>query len=189
MRYEIRLGGEGGQGIILAGIILAEAAIHDGRNAIQTQVYGPESRGGGTKAEVIISDEEIDYPKAGRIDLLLALTQEACNKYWGDLKEAGALIADSSAVFSLPSGGVTTFHLPILETAKEKVGRAVVANIVALGAVTAVSGVVSWGAMEKAVSARVPQGTVELNLNALKAGAELARASSTVLSAKSRIKN
>ncbi len=184
MRYEIRLSGEGGQGIILAGIILAEAAIHDGRNAIQTQVYGPESRGGATKAEVIISDEEIDYPKAGRIDLLLALTQEACEKYWGDLKETGKLIADSAEVFTLPSGGFTTFHLPIIETAKEKVGRAVVANIVALGAVAAVSEIISWEAMEKAVSARVPQGTVELNLRALKAGAELAKAQRTAHAAR-----
>lgn len=174
MRYEIRLSGEGGQGIILAGIILAEAAIHDGRNAIQTQVYGPESRGGATKAEVIISDEEIDYPKAGRIDLLLALTQEACDKYCGDLKETGTLVVDSSEVAGLPSGGFATLRLPILETAKEKVGKAVVANIVALGTVVALSDVISREAIEKAVSARVPKGTEELNLKALTAGFELA---------------
>lgn len=176
MRYEVRLSGEGGQGIILAGIILAEAAIHDGRNAIQTQVYGPESRGGATKAEVIISDEEIDYPKAGRIDVLLALTQEACDKYCGDLKDTGTLIADSSGVVTLPSKSFTALRLPILETAKEKLGRAVVANIVALGTVAAVSGVVSRDAIEKAVLDRVPKGTVELNLNALRAGFELATA-------------
>ena len=87
-RYEIRLSGEGGQGIVLAGVILAEAAaIYDDQNATQTQVYGPESRGGASKAEVIISDEEeIDYPKAISVDLLLALTQAAADKYGHDLK-------------------------------------------------------------------------------------------------------
>ena len=174
MRYEIRLSGEGGQGIILAGIILAESVIQDGRNVVQTQVYGPESRGGATKAEVIISDEEIDYPKAGRIDLLLALTQEACDKYWEDLKVTGTLIADSTEVVALPSGGFQTFRLPILQTAREKVGREVVANIVALGTVAALSGVVSTQSIQKAVLARVPKGTEELNLKALNAGFDLA---------------
>ncbi|MFQ5847917.1 MAG: 2-oxoacid:acceptor oxidoreductase family protein [Candidatus Methylomirabilales bacterium] len=177
MRYEIRISGEGGQGVMLAGIILAEAAIQDGRNVVQTQAYGPESRGGATKAEVIISDEEIDYPKAGRIDLLLALTQEACDKYWSDLKETGTLIADSSRVLTLPANGFSVFPLPILDTAKDKVGMGVVANIVALGAVAGLSGVVSRGAVEKAVLARVPKGTAEQNLKALRAGFELAQAS------------
>lgn len=178
MRYEVRISGEGGQGVILAGIILAEAAIRDGRNVVQTQVYGPESRGGATKAEVIISDEEIDYPKAGRIDLLLALTQEACDKYSGDLKDRGAMIVDSSQVVALPPGGFTLFALPIIETAKEKLGKGVVANIVALGTIAALSSAVSREAIEKAVLARVPKGTEELNLLALAAGFELAGASS-----------
>jgi len=174
MRYEVRISGEGGQGVILAGIILAEAVIQDGRNVVQTQVYGPESRGGATKAEVIISDEEIDYPKAGRIDLLLALTQEAYDKYSGDLKEHGTLIVDSSQVVTPLAGAFTRFSLPILETAKEKLGKEVVANIVALGAIAALSQVVSRAAIEKAVLARVPKGTEELNLRALTAGFDLA---------------
>jgi 2-oxoglutarate ferredoxin oxidoreductase subunit gamma len=173
MRYEIRLSGEGGQGIILAGIILAESVIQDGRDVVQTQVYGPESRGGATKAEVIISDEEIDYPKAGRIDLLLALTQEACDKYCGDLKNSGTLIVDSTEVSALPPGGFVSARLPILQTAREEVGREVVANIVALGTVAALSGVVSRQSIQKAVLARVPKGTEELNLKALNAGFEL----------------
>ncbi|MFQ5803939.1 MAG: 2-oxoacid:acceptor oxidoreductase family protein [Candidatus Methylomirabilales bacterium] len=175
MRYEIRISGEGGQGVILAGIIVAEAAIQDGRNVVQSQVYGPESRGGATKAEIIISDEEIDYPKAGRIDLLLALTQEACDKYWEDLKDTGTLIVDSTKIVALPSGRFATFRLPILETAREKVGREVVANIVALGSVVALSQVISREAIEKAVLARVPKGTEEQNLKALAAGFELAQ--------------
>jgi 2-oxoglutarate ferredoxin oxidoreductase subunit gamma len=86
-RYEIRLSGEGGQGLVLAGKILAEAAaIYDERNATQSQSYGPEARGGASKSEVIISDGEIDYPKAEKLDLQLALTQEALDKYWKDLR-------------------------------------------------------------------------------------------------------
>lgn len=174
-RYEIRLSGEGGQGLVLAGLILAEAAaIYDGINATQTQAYGPESRGGASKSEVIISDEEIDYPKATQIDLLLALTQEACNKYWPDLKDSGALVVDSSRVTELPKGGFKIYHLPIIETAKDQIGKAVVANIVSLGVITAISGVVSREAVEKAVGARVPKGTEELNWRALEAGFKLA---------------
>src|SRR3990172_8617479 len=95
-QYEVRLSGSGGQGIILGGVILAEAAaIYEKKNAVQSQSYGPEARGGASKADVIISDEEIDYPKALKIDVLLALTQEACNKYIKDLKEGGVLIVDS----------------------------------------------------------------------------------------------
>ena len=119
-RYEVRLSGEGGQGIVLAGVILAEAAaIYDGKNATQTQVYGPESRGGASKAEVIISDEEIDYPKALAVNLLLALTQAAADKYAADLKPSGLLVVDSSKVHTVPSGSFTVRSLPIIETAKD----------------------------------------------------------------------
>ncbi len=89
-RYEIRFSGAGGQGLILAGVIMAEAAsIYEGIQAVQSQSYGPEARGGASKSEVIISDGPIDYPKATIVDALLALTQEACDKYSHDLKEGG----------------------------------------------------------------------------------------------------
>ena len=114
-RYEVRLSGEGGQGLILAGVILAEAAaIYDNKNAIQTQSYGPEARGGACKSEVIISEDEIDYPKATRIDLLLALTQEACDRYAGELKQEGILVADSFAVERIPKDHFKVFRLPII---------------------------------------------------------------------------
>ncbi|MDH7499488.1 MAG: 2-oxoacid:acceptor oxidoreductase family protein [candidate division NC10 bacterium] len=176
-RYEVRLSGEGGQGLILAGIILAEAAaIYDEKNAIQTQSYGPEARGGACKSEVIISEDEIDYPKATRIDLLLALTQEACDKYIGELKKGGMLIVDSLSVEKVPQGDFRIFRLPILETARDQMGKLIVANIVALGAIVGLSGIVSRGAMEKALLARVPKGTEQLNSRALAAGFELAAA-------------
>jgi 2-oxoglutarate ferredoxin oxidoreductase subunit gamma len=170
-RYEIRLSGEGGQGIVLAGVILAEAAaIYDGKNATQTQVYGPESRGGASKAEVIISDEEIDYPKAMAVDLLLALTQAAADKYGHDLKPSGILVVDSTKVASVPNGEFTVHRLPIIDTAKDTVGKAMVANIVSLGVISGLSKVVSREAIERAVLARVPKGTEELNRRALEAG-------------------
>jgi 2-oxoglutarate ferredoxin oxidoreductase subunit gamma len=175
--YEIRLSGEGGQGIVLAGVILAEAAaIYDGKNATQTQVYGPESRGGASKAEVIISDEEIDYPKAISVDLLLAMTQAAADKFSHDLKPSGILVLDSSKVQAVPRGEFAVHHLPIIDTAKEAVGKAMVANIVSLGVIVGLSKVVSRRAIEEAVLARVPKGTEELNRRALEAGFALAGA-------------
>jgi 2-oxoglutarate ferredoxin oxidoreductase subunit gamma len=170
-RYEIRLSGEGGQGIVLAGVILAEAAaIYDDKNATQTQVYGPESRGGASKAEVIISDEEIDYPKAMAVDLLLALTQAAADKYAHDLRPSGILVVDSTKVEKVPSGGFAVHRLPIIDTAKNAVGKAMVANIVSLGVIAGLSKIVSREAIEQAVLARVPKGTEELNRRALEAG-------------------
>jgi len=170
-RYEIRLSGSGGQGLILAGIILAEAAaIYDGKNVIQSQSYGPEARGGASKSEVIISSGEIDYPKATKIDLLLALTQQACDKYHKDLKENGILVVDAHLVPHPPEGNFRTYVFPIVESAKNKVGKSFVANIVALGALVELTGVVSKEAIVKAVLAKVPKGTEELNRNALEIG-------------------
>ncbi len=173
MRYEIRLSGAGGQGMILAGVILAEAAaIYDDKNATQSQSYGPEARGGASKSEVIISDEDIYYPKATNIDLLLALTQEACDKYIHDLKPDGILVVDTDLVQKLPDGKFKTYTVPILNIAQDKIGKMIVANIVALGVIVALSEVVSESAIENAVLARVPRGTEELNRKALKAGIE-----------------
>lgn len=170
-RYEIRLSGSGGQGLILAGKIIAEAAaIYDGRNAVQTQSYGPEARGGASKAEVVISDGEIDYPKAIELDLLLSLTQESCDKYSADLKKEGILIVDSGMVKELPKGEYRVYSAPVTEIAVERVGKAVVTNIVALGILTRISGVVSKESMRKAILARVPKGTEELNMKAFEEG-------------------
>ena len=170
-RYEIRLSGSGGQGLILAGKILAEAvAIYDGRNAVQTQSYGPEARGGASKAEVVISDEEIHYPKAVELDLLLSLTQVSCNKYVSDLKDDGILIIDAQAVTEIPEGTYTIYRAPIGDIAVGEIGKAVVTNIVALGILTRISGVATEEAVRKAILARVPKGTEEINMKAFDAG-------------------
>jgi 2-oxoglutarate ferredoxin oxidoreductase subunit gamma len=170
-RYEIRLSGSGGQGLITAGIILAEAAaIHEGRNAVQTQSYGPESRGGASKSEVVISSSEIDYPKVTSPDLLLAMTQEACDKYLADLKDDGIAILDTTNIERLPEKNGRYYAVPITEIAKETVGKAITANIVALGVMTAISKIVGRETIEKAVMRRVPKGTEEINKKALEAG-------------------
>lgn len=175
-RYEIRLSGSGGQGLVLAGKILAEAAaIYDGKNATQSQSYGPEARGGSSRSEIIISDEEIDYPKAVRIDFLLALTQESCNKYSMDLKDTGILLVDSTYVTQVPEGKFKVFSLPIVETAEKVVGRSLVANILALGVIFQLTKVVTQESIESAILARVPKGTEELNIKAFRTGLELAQ--------------
>ena len=173
MRYELQLAGEGGQGLILAGIILAEAAaIYEGRNAAQTQSYGPEARGGASKSEVVISDEEIDYPKVVEADLLLAMNQEACDKYFYELKKDGMLVVDSVHVQRVPT--TRAYRVPITQIAEEATGKRITANVVALGVIVGLTGVVSQPAIEQAVTARAPKGTEELNLKALHAGIEAA---------------
>ncbi len=174
-RYEMRLSGEGGQGLVLAGRILAEAAaIYHDLNATQSQSYGPEARGGASRSEVIISDEDIDYPKAEKLDLLLALTQEALNKYVHDLPAKAWLVLDSAAITQVPKGDWRIVSLPFVDLAREKLGKAIVANIVALGVIVRLSKVVGDEAAEQAIMARVPRGTEELNRRAFRLGLELA---------------
>jgi len=174
-RYEVRLSGAGGQGLILVGKVLAEAAaIYDGLNATQSQSYGPEARGGASRSEVIISDGDIDYPKAENIDILLALTQEACDKYIDGLKDDGILLVDSQMVANIPKGQYKVVALPIIQSAVERLGKFLVSNIIALGIITKLSGVVSEDAVKHAIRARVPKGTEEININAFYTGIDLA---------------
>lgn len=174
MRYDIRLSGSGGQGIIILSIILAEAAaIFDGRFVTQTQSYGPQARGGSSRADVVISDEEIDYPEAMRLDLLLAMNQASCDAYYTDLKPEGLLIVDSTLVTQIPLPNALA--LPFTRIARERLKKEMVANMVALGALAHASGIVSKRAIEKAVVKRVPGGTETLNVQALRAGMAAAR--------------
>jgi 2-oxoglutarate ferredoxin oxidoreductase subunit gamma len=156
------------------GIILAEAiGIYDGKYVAQTQSYGPEARGGSSKSEVIVSDEEIDYPKAIKLDLLLAMNQKSCDEFFPDLKPDGLLIVDSTFVTQLPTP--KAFQIPFTRVAREKFKKEVVANIIALGALSQLTPVVSPKAVESAVLARVPKGTEKLNRDALKAGMNAAK--------------
>jgi len=168
-RTEIRLAGEGGQGMILAGIILAEAAaIYDGKNVVQTQSYGPEARGGASKSEVIIAEGEIDFPEVISADVQMVMSQEACDKYAGTLKKGGLLIVDQDKVGRVPT--TRAVKAPITRLAVEATGKAITANVVALGLLVGLTEVVSRDAIAKAVTARAPKGTEELNLTALAAG-------------------
>lgn len=179
IRYEIRFSGAGGQGIILISKIVAEAAaVYANLNATQTQSYGPEARGGSSRADVIISDEEIDYPRAEHLDVLLALTQEACDQYAPHVKDGGVIIADSRLVESIPEGDYKTHRLPIIETAENRLKKSIVANIVALGTVIGITPFVKPDEIEAAIASRVPRGTEKLNVSAFKAGMELAQGNS-----------
>lgn len=175
-RYEIRLSGSGGQGLVLAGVILAEAAaIHDNVYAVQSQSYGPEARGGASKSEVIVGTEPISYPKAVQPDLLLALNQESFNKYAPSIRPGGLIIADSEFVEDKLHGDYTLISLPITDLARTQVGRVMVVNILSLGIIQELTGIVTLPSLEKAVMARIPKGTEAVNSKALLTGIEAAR--------------
>lgn len=173
-RYEVRLSGSGGQGIILASVVLAEAvAIHEGLQVGQTQSYGPEARGGRCKAEVVISTKEIDYPRVLKVDLLLAMTQEACDAYFFDFKPNGLLLADSTFVEHLPTSRAVA--IPFTRIARDEIGKVMTANMVALGAMAHFCPLVKIESIEKAVISRAPEGTETLNKKAFWAGVSAAR--------------
>ncbi|MEW6350191.1 MAG: 2-oxoacid:acceptor oxidoreductase family protein [Thermodesulfobacteriota bacterium] len=173
-RMEIRLAGSGGQGLILAGLVLAEAAgIYDGREVAMVQSYGPEARGGTSKAEVIISNDPIDYPLCMQVDVLLAMTQEACDAYCWDLKPVAWIIVDKDLVTHPPSSRVVA--LPFTSVARDKLKKDLTANVVALGTISELTGIVTRRALEKALLNRVPRGSHELNKKALGLGVKLAR--------------
>jgi 2-oxoglutarate ferredoxin oxidoreductase subunit gamma len=173
-RFEIRLSGSGGQGLIFAGVILAEAAgVYDGKNVTQTQSYGPEARGGASRADVVIAKGEIFYPKSMKLDVLLALNQESCDKYAGDLKENGILVVDSSAVSETPFDEVYGF--PFLMLSRDKIGTPVVANVMALGAIAQLTKIASKEGLIETLRKRAPKGTEEKNIQALELGFEIAK--------------
>lgn len=170
---QLRFSGSGGQGVITAAIIFAEAAIEEGRNAVQSQSYGPEARGGASKAEVIISDETIYHTKVMSPDFVMALTQLAADKYYTDLKDDGILLLDEDLVPN-PPPFKHIVRIPITKLASEKVGKTLYANMVALGAAVRLTGIASLDTIEKCVSERVPKATIEANMKALEVGYEAA---------------
>nr|HID13494.1 pyruvate ferredoxin oxidoreductase [Anaerolineae bacterium] len=171
-RTEVRLCGFGGQGIILAGLILGKAAVlFDRKEATLTQSYGPESRGGACSAQLIISDEMTRYPHLTRPSLIVAMSQEAYTKYHGELADGGLLLIDEDLVRpETEQEGVRVLSIPATRLAEQELGRRVVANIVMLGFLAAVSDVVSTEALRQAVLSTVPKGTEELNERAFETG-------------------
>ena len=173
MRVEVRFAGFGGQGIIKSGIITASAAcIYGGKNAVQTQSYGPESRGGACKSEVVISEGEIDFPKVVEPDVLVVMSQHAYNEYAENVKPNGTMIIDPDMIpHEKESRNVKVFRIPATEIAEE-LGRKIVANIVMLGAFVAITGLLDKDAVKESVKANIPKGTEELNMSAFEKGYE-----------------
>jgi 2-oxoglutarate ferredoxin oxidoreductase subunit gamma len=173
-RVEIRCSGSGGQGILLAAAIIAEAAAALGRYVVQTQSYGPEARGGASKAEVIVASEPIDYPEVQHPDVSLVLSQAAYDKYAADTKPGGLLIYDSGLVEPDETDeSIVRCGLPFTQAASDELGKKVVTNIIAVGALARISAVLPADAVRDAVVSRVPPRFRELNEQAYDLGLKL----------------
>jgi 2-oxoglutarate ferredoxin oxidoreductase subunit gamma len=169
---EVVITGFGGQGIILAGFILGKAAaIGDHKESTLIQSYGPESRGGSCSAQVVISDEMIHYPYITHPDILVCMSQSGYDKLVGQIKEKGTLIIDQDLVNPFQKCKSDFFSIPATHMAEE-LGRTMMANIIMLGFLTAVTHVVSMDSAAKAVEESVPKGTEELNKQAFAKGCD-----------------
>jgi 2-oxoglutarate ferredoxin oxidoreductase subunit gamma len=168
---EIRFAGFGGQGIIRSGIIIGKAvSIFDKRFATMNQSFGPEARGGACSAQVVVSGQRVLYPYVTRPNVLVAMSQEAYSKYEPELREGGLLIIDQDLVKPGPiRKGITLYGVPATRIAEE-LGNRIIANVAMLGFFTAVTGVVSAGAMKEALPTLVPERFVDLNLKAFDEG-------------------
>jgi 2-oxoglutarate ferredoxin oxidoreductase subunit gamma len=176
---EVKFAGFGGQGIILAGLICGKAAsLFDKKNAVLTESYGPEARGGACSAGVIISTSKIYYPHIFRPDTISIMSQEAFKTYGPSITDDGLMIVDTDLVTVGPNdvrNGVRLYKVPFTRLSEE-VGKRIVANIVMLGAFSALAGAVSAEAMKKSILATVPKGTEELNMKAFQKGYDAAKA-------------
>jgi len=172
-RLEVRVSGSGGQGILLAAAVLADAVAAAGREVVQTQSYGPEARGGASQAEVIASEEPIDYPKVDLADVSLCLSQAAFDKYAHLTREGGLVLYDSGLVNEREMPAQRLVGLPFTQTATVDLGAKVVTNVVSLGALAAFIAWLPAEAVDGAVAACVPAKFKDLNLRALEAGRRL----------------
>jgi len=174
-RRRILLSGSGGQGVITASVILAEAAvIHEGLNAVQTQAYGPEARGGATRADVIIDDKEIRYPKVDQPNILICLTQEAYNKFSGMIRPGGLLLTDKHFVKLERKIDARQIELNMYAAVMEKIGKPVVFNICMLGALIELGNLVQPESVKKILKTRIPSEFLQINIKALELGIKLA---------------
>lgn len=174
-RIEIIIGGSGGQGVLLAGKILAEAAMYDGKNVVQSRSYGAEARGGATRSDVIIADEEIDYPLVIKADFLIAMSQQAFNQYINIVKENGIIIIDENLVKENKEkkGKMKILKVPATSLASYEIKFPIVANIVMIGAFINFTNMISLDSIIKAVKNNVPKKIEEINLEALRKGLEI----------------
>jgi 2-oxoglutarate ferredoxin oxidoreductase subunit gamma len=173
---EIKIGGLGGQGVILAGMIIGRAAsIYENKHASLTQSFGPEARGSACSAQVIVSDDPVEYPYVTHPDIMVVMSQEACNRFLPEIATGGLLVYEQELVTprELPSG-VTAHSIPATRIA-EQLRQRMVANIVMIGFFGAVIDLVGAGALRESVKTSVPPGTESLNLNAFDRGHKFGR--------------
>jgi len=170
---EIRLSGAGGQGLILAAGILAEALVAEGRTVAQSQSYEPTSRGGLSRSDLVVSDGEADYPLVSEIDYLVILDQVAVAASKDMIRREAIVLTDAKTVTEPPSGNFRLVELPVSETAIS-LGNRRIGNVVVLSALTAMGGLCDRDALKQTVLRRSPKTYQDLNMDALKAGWELA---------------
>lgn len=174
---EIRICGLGGQGVVLAGQLLGRAAVYDGLNVVQTQNYGAEARGSAAKSEIIISDAKIGFPLIRRCDVLVAMSQKSLDMYAKDLKEDGTLIIDEDLIEHVPEGlKARVFKFAATKTAESRFKSKLYANVVMLGAVAKITGLVSSASVENAISEALPEKVRAVNVEAFRKGFELTEA-------------
>jgi len=173
VKHEIRIAGTGGQGVVTAGRILAEAAILSGFNATHSQVYGPQSRGGASRSDVVIADGEIGFPIADSIDLLIVLSPEAYLRFGHDADAGAQIIVDERAVTEDASGTEGIHRFGMVEAARKVSGSEIAVGVVALGTLQAFAELVDGDALRSAVATRVPARHREMNFEALTAGMSL----------------
>ncbi|MGI5825263.1 MAG: 2-oxoacid:acceptor oxidoreductase family protein [Bacillota bacterium] len=174
--WEFRLSGTGGQGIIKAAVLLAQAALYDGFDATQSQVYGPESRGGSSKGEVVIDHNEILYPKVIKPNFLLCLSQQAYDKFVTDIRPDGILLVDQHfcKVDGKVPEGVRVYSLPIIDAANNVLKNHLSANVVSLGAIIGLTNVVSMEAAKESLKDNFKAKLVPMNIDALEYGYKMA---------------
>jgi 2-oxoglutarate ferredoxin oxidoreductase subunit gamma len=174
-RNRLVFSGSGGQGVVTAAIILAEAAVlHENLMAVQSQSYGPEARGGATRSDVIISNSQINYPKVMQPNVLVCLTQKAYNKFYPIIRPGGLLITDTRFVKTERKVDAQQIELPMFQTVMDKIGKPIVFNICMLGTVIRLTDLVKPESIKKVLKARIPSNFLEMNFNALNLGIELA---------------
>lgn len=169
-RIETRISGLGGQGVVLAGVILGRAAVYDGKHAVQTQSYGAEARGSAAKSEVILSDAKIDFPVVRKCDVLVAMSQSTLDEHLKGLKKNGILLVDEDMVKEVPKIEAKVFKVPATRIAETELGSRIYTNVIMLGALTKITGMVSIRAVEKAIIDSVPKEAKEKNLEGFKKG-------------------
>ena len=169
------LAGSGGQGVILASVILAEAAVNAGQYVAQSQSYGPEARGGACRGEVLISDQPIGYTKVQTPTCVVALTQKAFDEYCRDLPEECFVLADMDIDTKGSRNGNCILRLPILESARNEIGRPQTANMIAVGCINELLNISNRSQMKRAVAKYIPESLLQVNLRALEYGGALIR--------------